>query len=504
MRTLHRTLILALVATFLGGSRLDAQQSVVFVHGLNSSGDTWEAAAQRLQQELDVQIFRPTQPWWDIYQNQAWALQNKPEIGSLPDSTIAFGHSNGGVVAREWSKFHRLSGLATIGTPHRGAPIVSHIYDWVNFNDSARILDEQIVGSFGTPHNQHLNWVLHAVLNESLGWVRWFKGYAIYEAMYFAGLNPAATILMQMRPPSAYLETLNSGFNLQREAEVPHRVGIVNVPPNYLFGGPLRLIVPPEHADEAAVVLHAAGAALFYYGAFVQGNADMNDPHGLADASDKASFLAQLGQWINEIEVTWCALVSSTGPGNGGDCIENDSLVPYPSQLYPGALNVGYSGAAHTWETRYSGDAIYWVLHHVMGVQPPSAPPPAPPPGPEPPPAPPTGGGVLGPYESLYSDQSRTSPNGRFMFYYQGDGNLVAYRDGVFPFWSTGTDGTSTGSVTMQGDGNLVVLDADGNCMWSSNTWGNEGAFLNVQDDGNLVIYRADGVPIWATGTNGS
>jgi hypothetical protein len=279
----------------------------------------------------------------------------------------------------------------------------------------------------------------------------------------------------------------------------------VNVPPNYLFGGPLRLIAPPEYADQAALALHAAGAALFYYGAYVQSNADLNDPYGLADAGEKSGFLTQLGQWINEIELTWCSLVSSTGPRNGNNCIENDSLVPYTSQVYPGAMNVAFNGAAHTWETRYSGDAIFWVLHHAMGVQPPSGPPPPPsPPEPEPPPSPPAGDAVLAPFESLYSDQYRISPNGRFMLYYQGDGNLVAYRDGVFPFWSTGTDGTSPGSVAMQGDGNLVLLDSSGNCRWSSNTWGNEGAYLNVQDDGNLVIYRVDGVPIWASGTNGN
>jgi pimeloyl-ACP methyl ester carboxylesterase len=475
---------------------LHAQQPVVFVHGLRSSGEAWDPAAARVERELDVQTVRPTQSWSQPYQHQATELQNNPQTGGLPPSAIAFGHSNGGVVAREWSKLHGLRGLATIGTPHQGAPFVSHIYDWVNFNDSARILDEGILNAFGTPYNQHLQWVLGAAVNQGISWVRWFRGYATYQLMYLLGFDAASPVVSQMRPPSAFLAALNSDGNIAREAHtVAHRVGIVNVPPNYLFGGPVRLIVPPEYADEAAIALHVAGAFLYYYGAYVQGNADLDDPMGLADASEKSNLLMELGQWINEIELTWCSMVSSTGPARGGACTANDSLVPWTSQVYPGAYNAVFYGPSHTWETQYSGDAIFWTLHDIMGVQPRQvSPPPPPSPGPN-------GTDVLAPFDTLYPDNWRTSSNGRYKLYYQTGGNLVVLRDEIHAIWATDTG--SPGTVTMQGDGNLVMLDADGNYVWSSNTWGNDGAFLVMQGDGNLVIYTADGRAIWATGTNG-
>ena len=479
---------------------LHAQQPVVFVHGLHSSGETWRPAIAGVEQQLDVQAFYPTQTWSQPYQHQAAELQNNQQTGGLPPSTIAFGHSNGGVVAREWSKLHGLRGIATIGTPHQGAPFVGHIYDWVNFNDSARILDEGIINAFGTPYNQHLQWVLGAAMNQGISWVRWFRGYATYQLLYVLGFDAASPVMSQMRPPSAYLAALNSDGNVEREAQaVAQRVGIVNVPHNYLFGGPVRLVVPPEYADEAAIALHVAGAVLYYYGAYVQGNADLKDPMGLADASIKANLLMQMGQWINEIELTWCSMVSSTGPAQGSDCTANDSLVPWTSQVYPGAYNAVFYGASHTFETQYSGDAIFWTLHDVMGVESRYVPPPPPP---EPPP--PSGDDVLAPYEALYSDNWRVSSNGRFKLYYQSDGNLVALRDERWAFWATNSSGRSPGTVTMQGDGNLVVLDADGNYVWSSNTWGHDGAYLVVQNDGNLVIYTVDGYPIWATGTNGT
>src|SRR5262245_39763044 len=64
---------------------------------------------------------------------------------------------------------------------------------------------------------------------------------------------------------------------------------------------------------------------------------------------------------------------------------------------------------------------------------------------------------VLGPYESLYSDQARTSGNGRHTLYFQSDGNLVLARDGAI-VWATGT-WAPNGRVDMQGDGNLVIYD---------------------------------------------
>lgn len=495
--------ILAVLAAGAISTTLRAQQPIVFVHGLHSSGESWEPAAARLEQELDVQAIAPTQSWAQPYQFQAIELQNNPQTGGLSQSTIAFGHSNGGVVAREWSKLHGLSGLATIGTPHQGAPLVSHIYDWVNFNDSGRFLDESILSAFGTPHNQHLQWVLGAAMNQGMSWARWFRGYATYQLLYVLGFDVGAPVMTQMRPPSAYLAALNSDGNVSREAQaIPHRVGIVNIPPNYLFGGPIRLMVPPEYADEAAVALHMAGAFLYYYGAYVQGHADVKDPMGFADANEKSLQLMQLGQWINEIELTWCGMVSSAGPG--AECLANDSLVPWTSQLYPGAYNALFYGAAHTFETRYSGDAIFWTLHEVMGVQPRQAPQPPPPDNPpDAPPDSPNGSDVLAPFEALYSDNWRTSSNGRFKLYYQSDGNLVALRDEHWAFWATNTGGRSPGTVTMQGDGNLVILDAAGNYVWSTNTWGHNGAYLVVQNDGNLVIYTVEGYPIWASGTNG-
>lgn len=104
---------------------------------------------------------------------------------------------------------------------------------------------------------------------------------------------------------------------------------------------------------------------------------------------------------------------------------------------------------------------------------------------------------ALQPGDGLEPGQKLTSPDGRCTCDYQGDGNLVVYRDG-HPIWATLTDGRAPGSVEMQHDGNLVMYDADSQPAWASNTSGHNGAMVQLQDDGNLVIYL-DGQPIWSS-----
>lgn len=56
--------------------------------------------------------------------------------------------------------------------------------------------------------------------------------------------------------------------------------------------------------------------------------------------------------------------------------------------------------------------------------------------------------------------------------------------------------------LIFQGDGNLVHY-RNGVARWASGTNG-RGATFVLQADGNAVIYNASGQAIWATGTTGS
>jgi len=102
---------------------------------------------------------------------------------------------------------------------------------------------------------------------------------------------------------------------------------------------------------------------------------------------------------------------------------------------------------------------------------------------------------VLKTSQILYQGEFLQSPNGKFKFILQADGNLVLY-EGKKALWSSETNGKSAKKLVMQSDGNLVLYSPNGP-VWATNTSGNPGAYLVLQDDGNLVIYRA----IWSTGT---
>jgi hypothetical protein len=111
---------------------------------------------------------------------------------------------------------------------------------------------------------------------------------------------------------------------------------------------------------------------------------------------------------------------------------------------------------------------------------------------------------TLNPGCSLDVGDSRISPNGRYSFIYQDDGNLVLYSNPSRPLWSSNTDGRPPGECIMQRDGNLVIYGPQSQGrqpFWNSGTQQYPGSRLLVQDDGNVVIYQPDGTPVWATST---
>jgi hypothetical protein len=93
------------------------------------------------------------------------------------------------------------------------------------------------------------------------------------------------------------------------------------------------------------------------------------------------------------------------------------------------------------------------------------------------------------------------SPDGRFIFLLEYDGNLTLMGPAHYRLWDSGTSGNCPASLVMQADGNLVLYGPDGAC-WSSATDGTDADRLQIQDDGNAVIYGPSS-PRWATDTAG-
>lgn len=106
------------------------------------------------------------------------------------------------------------------------------------------------------------------------------------------------------------------------------------------------------------------------------------------------------------------------------------------------------------------------------------------------------------PNEVLLPNQTIVSPDGRYKFTLQWDGNVVLYKNGTQPLWASNTSNTPA-FLLMAPNGNLVLYDTGGNARWNATLRGSATAnsHLLLQDDGNVVIYRPDGSAIWATDT---
>ncbi|ETS82698.1 hypothetical protein PFICI_04574 [Pestalotiopsis fici W106-1] len=109
-------------------------------------------------------------------------------------------------------------------------------------------------------------------------------------------------------------------------------------------------------------------------------------------------------------------------------------------------------------------------------------------------------------HDQLDSNEMLISPNGRFTFENQDDGNFVLYdmHQGRLPLWASDTCGAGGNrTIVMQDDGNLVQMFVWNRWpIWSTETGGrgNGSSVLVLQDDGNAVIL-SDGQQIWQTDT---
>jgi pimeloyl-ACP methyl ester carboxylesterase len=478
---------------------LQAQERpIVFVHGVGSSPDTWQGTAARLQAGLEITPGLATVTWRNSLESQGDEVQR--QFGGFPGSTIAIGHSLGGIVSRQWSRQHPLSGVITVGSPNRGAPIANNLNDWAGFNTA---LFSSVGNAFYWLGNISYDrwWWVYAVVEGSLSWGGYVSNFSLRHVVTELGMQFGFPFIQEIYVGSPYLDNLN-GWNLAREAsEIPSRVGIVNTATEYWRGGPFRL-KDPNYGGEYSYITGAAAAALDYWAISILAEADPFD----TNAQNLAFSLLDVSFWLWNFDEFWCRATSDDRPLWYARCQPNDLFVPTWSQYYPGGtVNLEINGGpVHTQETSQFGDFLYVALTNFMNVPPRGGTPPGPP-NPEPPPSSSGPGGprTMSPDQSLYPGASVSSPDGRFRLTYQWDGNLVLYRWDDLPLWHTHTDGTSPGRAVMQLDGNLVVYDGSGTPRWASGTAGYDNAYLAVQDDGNVVVYTAGGAALWASWTNG-
>lgn len=339
---------------------------VVFLHGFGSSPETWDGAAARLQSSLALQPIVPRLSSRAPYEVQAGEAQ--AALGNLPAQTVAVGHSNGGIVAREWSQAHALSGIVTLGTPHQGAPLVSNLGGYLGFNFQLLSSMSAVYDAFAAGCCDWY-WLLNH-FHPYWSFTHYFADVSVREVAVSAGITVGAPVASQMVPGSGFLSNLNAPGNLAREAAaVPARIGIVSVAHNFYWGGPLRAAFP-DYGDTLALYRDIALWGMVVSANHLYGFAPPDDFW----ARETANRLMHASHYLSAMDEWWCQAVSTPG---FGQCWQNDTLVPVWSQVYPGGLSLMASldGPAHTQETRMSDGILHAVLSHYLAIPPRQTPP---------------------------------------------------------------------------------------------------------------------------------
>ena len=338
---------------------------VVFIHGLGSSEQTWQSAADALQQQLALEAYRPNVSWSETFQVQAAQVQ--ASLGGLNASPIAVGHSNGGLVSRQWSKAKYLDGLVTLGTPNHGAPLVDNIFHFTQFSFEVygRLMD--IFDAFGECAGvlecaNEWSWVLQA--NDLDKWLASLVNFIIvnpWDVASTLGFMNGYSVLPEMAVQSPFIQDLNANFVSEQTGT---RVGIVSVARHWNDAGWWRSH-HPESADTVAYVVDYGAMLLDLWAAYLYGTADPDDDRALSMANK----MTIASGFMIGLDSIYCRAVSA--PKMGPTCRPNDTVVPDLSQQLPGAVSVLMNdGPVHIRETTESSGYIYQVLTNNMSIPP--------------------------------------------------------------------------------------------------------------------------------------
>jgi hypothetical protein len=434
----------------------------VFIHGLASNSHTWDQAVSRLTPLLAMQPFQVDLDWRALYETQAGQLQQ--QLGGLPGDVVAVGHSNGGVIARQWSRSRSVGSIITLASPNQGTPFVDHLFEWFTFLDDVLNRMANVSAAFSVT-SQDIWWWLPD---------RWLESFHFAtdvwntagNGLFSLGFDFKLPVMPEMRVFSSYMSNLNSQSNRDREAlSVTNRVALLNVARDFDLGGPFRVVAPDNYVGWHNTIL-IAGVSLDVLASYIRIMADVQDQA----AFDLADQVSSVAEWFLQFEDVWCLTVSDPSPYPLGRCYEHDGIVPAWSQYYDSprlAYLLRSEGPIHTGETSESDEQLYQALTTVAGIakRDPASPPPTddPPPSGTPPPPPPSPTGrykiidaqcVWDPNDSGPDQCSPLPPPGRYKY----DGFGVCY-------WEPNDYPPDQCSPPTEPTGRFK-LDGSGGCYW--------------------------------------
>ncbi|HVZ48732.1 MAG TPA: alpha/beta hydrolase [Gemmatimonadaceae bacterium] len=340
-----------------------ADQPVVFVHGLNANSSSWGSVPSNLATLLHIVSYTPTLPSTAYYETQRDSLIAYLSRNSISNSSILFGWSNGGIDARLVGGQQALAGLATYASPNRGAPIVDDVAYFAS--DVAGI-----VGSAALTAADFLYYAFHGPEDDSDVWAA--LEYAGVGTVTDAAYGYAYTIANQygagsavggseMGPSTTFMtSTLPSAGE---SAHVSTRVGVTWETDDYYSGGMFKIATPTNADDWTSAWLFATGQA-YFFAEYVAGLPDYGDGDIYEEHLVEAEDLYILADNMAYLDEDWCETVSGYGA-----CLASDEVLPVYYQTYDGATaSTNFGGAVVHTNEPLQQDEIGSVLQTYFNV----------------------------------------------------------------------------------------------------------------------------------------
>jgi hypothetical protein len=367
-RRVLKFVFLASVAALLPPAALaQSRQPVVMMHGVRSEGSTWNVLAPVLGSENPITTVTPTIPWGPPHVVQATQLYAQ-SLSGMPDTLLAVAHSNGGLVLRRAIMGHptlRFRGIATVGSPHLGAPAAENIES----GSMGALVDPitQSIVEFGlmwgsSPLLDIEDWALWVAMTESAVAIEQWIGNSVLGFFEFNSNHP---VWGGIKPSGTLIQDLNSGSRLAAEvAQIDNRVAIrtrIAVPDRAIF----RTNGSEANAEGKEAQLQGFSFALILIAAAVQDRyCDVYSQHFSLSLCNATWYAQQLSYDLAALQYRYCKRLFyqfvprwdlSLAP-----CDESDGVVPFIDQTWASAsavLDVP-GGIAHTEQTESNDVAI--------------------------------------------------------------------------------------------------------------------------------------------------
>ncbi|HYW06211.1 MAG TPA: alpha/beta fold hydrolase [Longimicrobium sp.] len=291
---------------------------VLFQHGIFSSGETWRSLPGRLAADVRIGCkFTPS-----LSSRNRLADQSAEQVGRIQGyghgSLFLIGHSQGGLISRYTAQHHPhlVSGVITVGTPHRGAPITQ----------TSRV----VIGAvLAIPAAAALN---GCTVPRGFRCGLAYGVVAAIPALATHGVDHAVPAFVDLRPGSDFQHNLNA------TPESFPRVGIQSHAERFLVE--LRI------QGDMAYFPDAGRDAVYDGKVRLAANVACGAVGWLIGFTSQAKKCALTAGGTIAIDLIWNAMVSGFG--------KSDGIVPAGSQVYPNALrNIEMKDKApsHTGET---------------------------------------------------------------------------------------------------------------------------------------------------------